>query len=248
MRAAEKYAGQLAPHYHGADEEEPVFRKTQARMFRTAFMEFFSKVHPVIPAVLYVPMVLWFGWLGWQSQGVLSFVGSFIGGLLTWTLAEYLLHRFVFHISLRGPVSKFLYFYSHGIHHQYPDDYYRLVMVPPVSIPLAVIFYFAFHLPLPAPVAHAAFSAFALGYLGYDYIHFATHHVRPPRAKVLAPVAHLFRVARKRHMLHHFDNHARGYGVSASLWDHVFGTHDPRSTDVRAASEQEAPVRGATDQ
>jgi dihydroceramide fatty acyl 2-hydroxylase len=67
-----------------------------------------------------------------------------------------------------------------------------------------------------------------LGYLGYDYIHFAVHHVRPPRAAWLAPVARWFKASRRRHLRHHFDDHARGFGVSTSLWDHVFGTHDAR--------------------
>ncbi len=238
MQASEKYAGQLAPHYHDSSEEEPVFRKKQARMFRSDFIEMFSKVHPVVPALLFVPVMCWFAYHGWLGQGVLAWVGSFLGGFVAWTLTEYVLHRTVFHIRLRGPVSKFLYFYSHGIHHQYPDDYYRLVMVPAVSVPLAFLFYTAFRLTLPDAVAHTAFAGFALGYLGYDYIHFATHHLKPPRARVLAPLAHLFRVARKRHMLHHFDDHGRGYGVSMSLWDHVFGTHDPRSADVRSPADQ----------
>jgi len=25
-------------------------------------------------------------------------------------------------------------------------------------------------------------------------------------------------------MRHHFQNHERGYGVSAPFWDHIFGT------------------------
>ena len=40
----------------------------------------------------------------------------------------------------------------------------------------------------------------------------------------LAPVARWFKAARRRHLVHHFDDHARGYGVSTGLWDHVFGT------------------------
>jgi len=238
MQASDKYAGKLAPHWHGDDEEEPVFRKKQARMFRSDFIELFSKVHPVVPALMYVPALAWFGYQGALGQGVVAWLACLAGGLLFWTLAEYVLHRTVFHIKLRGPVSKFLYFYSHGIHHQYPDDYNRLVMVPAVSVPLAFAFYYLFHLVLPEAPAHAAFAGFTLGYLAYDYVHFATHHMKVPRARVLAPLAHAFRVARKRHMMHHFDDHGRGYGVSTSLWDHVFGTHDPRSTDVRSAADQ----------
>ena len=29
-------------------------------------------------------------------------------------------------------------------------------------------------------------------------------------------------------MRHHFQNHERGYGVSAPFWDHVFGTAPPK--------------------
>src|SRR3990170_7220573 len=137
MQASEKYAGQLAPHWHGQGDEQPVFRKKRARMFRSDFVEAFSKVHPIVPALLFVPALTWFAYRGALGQGVVPWLTCFAGGLLAWTFAEYALHRAVFHVKLRGPVSKFLYFYSHGIHHQYPDDYNRLVMVPVVSVPLA---------------------------------------------------------------------------------------------------------------
>ncbi len=227
MQGVEKYVGQLAPHYHEPDEEDPVFRNKEARMFHSGFMEFFSRVHPIVPLLLYGPVVTYSAYSALRtglSVPLLVLVCAL--GVLTWTFTEYVLHRFVFHVSPSNAVSKFVYFYSHGIHHQYPDDFYRLVMVPIISAPLAVAFVALFHAVLPVPVAHAAFSGFALGYLGYDYTHFATHHVRPPRAKWLAPFASWLRTARRHHLCHHFDNHNCGFGVSTTLWDRVFGTYD----------------------
>ncbi len=47
-------------------------------------------------------------------------------------------------------------------------------------------------------------------------LHYHVHHHRPKTA--------LGRRLRELHMRHHFQNHERGYGVSAPFWDHVFGT------------------------
>jgi dihydroceramide fatty acyl 2-hydroxylase len=42
------------------------------------------------------------------------------------------------------------------------------------------------------------------------------HHHRPRTA--------LGKRMRELHMRHHFQDHERGYGVSAPFWDRVFGT------------------------
>lgn len=216
--------GPYAPHYHGVEREDPVYRNTIARMFRSDFVEFFSRVHPVVPGMLFGPVALWFGRAAFRSLSLPLALLGLAGGALFWTLSEYILHRYVFHLAPTNAVSKFIYFQSHGIHHQYPDDFYRLLMVPPVSVPLAALFGYGFFRVLPGGWAPAAFTGFLLGYLAYDYIHFAVHHLKPPRQAWLAPVARWFKAARRRHLVHHFDDHARGYGVSTGLWDHVFGT------------------------
>ncbi len=218
-----KDAPDLAPHYHGPEAEDPVFRHTIARMFRSDFIEFFSKVHPVVPAMIFLPVV-GLALRASTALPVYSIIAAVLGGGFFWTLSEYVLHRYVFHLPLMGPVSKFIYFQSHGIHHQYPDDFYRLLMVPPVSLPLAGLFYGLFTLALPAGWATAVFAGFVLGYLSYDYTHFAVHFMKPPRSVWLAPFTIWFKAARRRHMVHHFDSHERGYGVSTGFWDHVFGT------------------------
>jgi sterol desaturase/sphingolipid hydroxylase (fatty acid hydroxylase superfamily) len=204
--------------------DDTVYRRTNARMFRSDFFEFFSKVHPAVPAILFLPV---FAWALRQSVGQLAWwqiVAGVAGGVAFWSFTEYTLHRFYFHIPPTNAVTRWMYFYSHGIHHAYPDDYYRLVMVPAVSIPLAFLFYALFRAALPAEWVGAAFAGMVLGYLNYDYVHFATHHVKPPRSALLAPIAAIMKAQRKRHMKHHFDDHDTGYGVSTAFWDYVFFT------------------------
>ncbi|MFT7621489.1 MAG: sterol desaturase/sphingolipid hydroxylase (fatty acid hydroxylase superfamily) [Myxococcota bacterium] len=201
-----------------------VYRNTIARMFDHPLLEVASHVHPAVPLLVFAPIVAWFTY---QSALVASapvvLAGLALGGL-AWTLAEYTLHRFLFHFPDGNAVGRFVYFYTHGIHHDYPDDPTRLVMTPVLSVPLAVLFYVGFGLVFPAHWVSAAFAGFVLGYLAYDYAHYATHHLRAPSHPALGWLAAIMKEQRRRHMVHHFKRSDGGYGVSTSLWDRVFGT------------------------
>ncbi len=83
-------------------------------------------------------------------------------------------------------------------------------------------------------------AGFLAGYLFYDMLHYHVHHHRPKTA--------LGKRLRELHMRHHFQNHERGYGVSAPFWDHVFGTAPKRaSRDVSAETSLASRLRGRAD-
>lgn len=111
-----------------------------ARLFKSGFLEFFSHVHFSVPLIVYIPVVAYFLRKGLVSvELTISGVAMlFLTGLLTWTLTEYLLHRFVFHYEPKTDLGKQLHFLMHGVHHDYPNDSLRLVMPPVISLPLAV--------------------------------------------------------------------------------------------------------------
>ena len=60
------------------------------------------------------------------------------------------------------------------------------------------------------------FPGFVFGYLLYGSMHYAIHAWKPPFKWMKA----LWR----NHHLHHYKNEELGFGVSTTLWDHVFGT------------------------
>ena len=213
-----------------------VYRFVNPRMFRSDFFEIFSKVHPVAPAILFIPVATYMLARAIQNGNVGLLPLLLLGGFFFWTLCEYLIHRFYFHIPPTNAVFRWMYYWSHGIHHQYPDDYYRLVMPPIISVPLALLFFGLFSWVLPPSTVHGAFAGFLGGYLYYDYVHFATHHVKPPRAAWLSTIAELMKRQRKLHMKHHFGDHTKGYNISIEFWDLVFETHDeiPSRSDTTA--------------
>src|SRR5204862_4416192 len=138
------------------------------RMFESDFMEFFSRVHPVIPLALYLPVVGYMLYLSvWQRH--LSFIGVaalFLLGVLRWTLIEYLIHRYVFHYEPKTRVGKRLHYVIHGVHHDYPNDARRLVMPPSISVPLAFLFY-AIFLLIFWRLTPAVFAGLVFGYVCY---------------------------------------------------------------------------------
>ncbi len=188
------------------------------RMFRSDIMEFFSRVHPAIPLIIYVPVIFYFLY---RSVFVvqLSFASIFvliIFGVFVWTLTEDSLHRFVFHHKFSSPFGERIHFIFHGVHHDYPMDSRRLVMPPSVSIPLAALFYYSFFLIFGSSLVAPFFVGFLTGYIFYDMTHYAVHHFNIHNKFWLA--------LKKHHIRHHFQDPDKGYGVSSPMWDKIIGT------------------------
>jgi len=186
------------------------------RMFKSNFLESLSKVHFTVPLFAYVPVIIYLIYkaLFEVSLGVLTFIEIFIAGLLVWTLTEYILHRFVFHYIPKADWALRLHFIFHGVHHDYPSDAKRLVMPLSASIPLALGFYFLFNALLPTYYVYAFFPGFMIGYLIYDMGHYAIHHFNFKGG--------LWKRIKQHHMLHHYQDPSKGYGVSSPLWDKIF--------------------------
>jgi sterol desaturase/sphingolipid hydroxylase (fatty acid hydroxylase superfamily) len=186
------------------------------RMFRNGFMESLSKVHYSVPLFIYIPVIAVFVYRSFivaQNRAGWFFL-YLAAGLFIWTITEYILHRYIFHFVPKSKWGLRLHFIFHGVHHDYPRDAKRLVMPPSASIPLALLFYILFRVLLPAHMMDAFFAGFLVGYLVYDMTHYAIHH-----ANFKNP---LLKRIKQHHMLHHYADSSKGYGVSSSLWDIFF--------------------------
>jgi len=188
------------------------------RMFENKIMEAMSRVHPAVPLIIYLPLVTYFLYLSISTYSV-SFVNIFflvVAGIFVWTFIEYVLHKYIFHFDAKSEFGKKIHFIFHGVHHDYPSDSRRLVMPPSVSIPLAALFYFIFRYLVGEVYVLPFFSGFIIGYLFYDLTHYAIHHFNM-HSKFWLEI-------KNHHMLHHYHDQDKGYGVSSPLWDLVFGS------------------------
>lgn len=187
-------------------------------MFENEILERFSRIHPITPFVVYVPMILVMFYRMWTREVPMSrAMGLVVGGFVVWTLIEYVLHRYVFHWYKDTPRGRRVHFLLHGVHHDYPNDTDRLVMPLLTSVPLAVIFYGLFYAMFgELRYVEPFYAGFAIGYLVYDGTHYALHHFKQ--------TTRVGKLLKRHHMLHHHADHDGGFGVSSPLWDYVFRT------------------------
>lgn len=190
--------------------------RASPRMFESDLLDRLSRVHPAVPPILFGPVIVALLIEGALRGAGLKSVYLILGGYAFWTLAEYWIHRAVFHLEPEKGIGARLHWIIHGVHHDHPNDPMRLVMPPSVSVPLAILFALAFYAVLGSPDFLPFTAGFLGGYLLYDMLHYHVHH-HVPRTRI-------GRWLRELHMRHHFQDDERGYGISAPWWDWVFRT------------------------
>jgi sterol desaturase/sphingolipid hydroxylase (fatty acid hydroxylase superfamily) len=200
-------------------------------------MEKLTHVHPIVPVILFVPVILYFLFINTGQVSTLTTVGLFSMGVLLWTLSEYLIHRWVFHYEPKSDIGQKIHFLAHGVHHDYPRDPMRLVLPPSLSIPLAFLFYGIFSAILGPNYTPGFFAGYVFGYLCYDMIHYGTHHFSMKSTKAALWLKHY-------HSLHHYEDDEYTFGVSSPLWDYVFRTTPGKSPRAVKRAKNE-PVRVA---
>ena len=203
----------LAPHPKLARP-----RRGSPLMFTIPWVEkYLSRVRPWHVISIWVPFSAWMIWLAASRIGGWSIAGWALFGVFSWTLLEYLLHRYIFHFE-PNPASELqrdASFLIHGIHHDYPWDRDRLVMPPTVTAVIAFVVWFGFR--FLGDVEYAWFAGLVLGYVWYDLTHYYLHHAAPTTA--------FGKWLRRYHLVHHFQTPDRRYGITTPLWDFVFRTY-----------------------
>lgn len=189
------------------------------KLFDAWYLEMLTKTPWWLVPLFWIPAIIYL----FQSESLdnnphkLSIkTSNVILGIILWTLIEYSLHRWVFHMETKKP-NKWnctFHFILHGLHHKVPFDPYRLVFPPFPAVIIATIFYIP--ISVAAPYPKLLLSGGLLGYLIYDMTHYYLHYGNPR-------VKHFYQMKRY-HYQHHFAHHTLGFGISSPVWDFVFGT------------------------
>jgi Fatty acid hydroxylase superfamily len=154
-------------------------------------------------------------------------VAFFSAGCATWTLVEYLFHRYVLHgrfPSGKGLIRKFLHERLdplHWDHHARPFDGSHISgglkdILPLFFVAAPVSFLF------PVCTAPVVLAGAVQSYACEEWLHYALHfsNSRFP----------LFRRMKKYHLYHHSPRGIdKGYGITTRFWDGVFDTRFPES-------------------
>ena len=152
-------------------------------------------------------------------------------GVLSWTLIEYVLHRFIFHYSPRSAFGKKLVYAAHLSHHENPRATNRLFSSLLVSLPIATPYLLLSWIVTGSmQAATYLFAGLSAGYFCYEWLHFQAHH-RRPRLRI-------FRYLRKYHLLHHYQTPELRFGVTSPLFDVILRTFRRVRKPLRFTSRQ----------
>lgn len=195
---------------------DKIKNKGQARLFQSDYMEMMTKTHPLVIYSIYFPIIalmLYYG-AAYKGLGIGAEVLYFIGGALFWSLFEYVMHRYLFHLVAESDRAQKFIYTLHGVHHEYPRDKERLFMPPVPSLIIASLIFAIMKLTMGWS-ALAFFPGFVFGYIMYGSMHFAIHAFAPPK---------FLKALWRNHHLHHYKAPDKGFGVSSVLWDVIFRT------------------------
>src|SRR3989337_1034648 len=122
---------------------DKIHNKGQARIFESQYIEMLTKTHPLVIWGMYLPVIVLLLLYGYSKESF-SFVYTFfmfIAGMFSWTLFEYVMHRFIFHFVAESPRAQRFIYVLHGNHHEYPRDTERLFMPPVPSLIIASVIF-----------------------------------------------------------------------------------------------------------
>lgn len=152
------------------------------------------------------------------------FILTALAGIASWTLAEYLLHRFLGHDRRTWPNA----FAAEHTRHHSEGNYFApawkkagaaIVAVPVVTALAAVALGFGL-----GAVYGVSFVAM---YVAYEVVHRRLHTHRG--------LGSYGRFLRRHHFYHHFGDPQTNHGVTSPVWDLAFGTwRAPRRIRVPA--------------
>ncbi len=167
-------------------------------------------------------MLIAFG-LFWEKLPLKSLAWTVVG-LFSWTLLEYVLHRFAFHFEPKSAQMKRRLYPLHAFHHDYPSDKDHLFM-PPLANVLITMTLWGLSFLFMGTISCFFTAGLVLGYMTYSTMHYAIHTIKPPFP--------FLKVLWRNHQLHHHRFPDRAFGVSTPIWDYILGTKPPKSATYR---------------
>jgi len=202
--------------------------KGSPKLFKNPILERLTHTHISAPLIIFFGIASLLIYYGIIEKGfkVPQMILLFFGGLFFFSLVEYLMHRYLYHIPATTQRRKNISYTMHGVHHDYPKDKSRLAMPPVLSLLIATILFIVYRAVL-GDLVFGFLAGFLVGYAGYLAIHYSVHAFRVPK--------NFLKVLWHHHAIHHYREPDRAFGVSSPLWDYVFRTM-PRKSPVERKS------------
>lgn len=137
---------------------------------------------------------------------------SILVGIVSWSLAEYCIHRWFGHVHPKNPFGR-----EHMAHHSRGGYFGPNWKKAATAFVATVLLLIPGLLLLPQRLVLGFVGGFIFFYLFYEILHRFEH--------VWSGIGPYGRWARQHHLYHHFHDPSRNFGVTSPIWDLTFGTY-----------------------
>ncbi len=144
---------------------------------------------------------------------MIDLIGGTVVGAVTWTVLEYLIHRWLGHDVRLRPNP----FAAEHVRHHSEGDYFAPTSKKVVTAGAATLL---LYFPARALAGDAVGLCFVVGFVGM----YVTYEVVHRRDHTHPGIGRYARFLRRHHFYHHFVDPASNHGVTSPIWDWVFGT------------------------
>ncbi|MBW2962127.1 sterol desaturase family protein [Mesonia aestuariivivens] len=191
--------------------------KGSPQLFKNPILEKLTHTHISLPLIIFSAIsaaLIYYGIIekGFKTPEIILL---FFAGLLFFTFVEYMMHRYLYHIPATSERKQKISYTMHGVHHDYPKDKSRLAMPPVLSLIIATVLFIVYRVVL-GDFVFGFLAGFLIGYAGYLAVHYSVHAFKVPN--------NFLKVLWHHHSIHHYRESDRAFGVSSTLWDHIFRT------------------------
>lgn len=159
------------------------------------------------------------------TQGALWFCV----GLLFWSLFEYVIHRWAYHVQIKNERIRWFVDACHLHHHSNHTDHRTLNAGLGLLYPLAFFIGGLGYLFIGGTNASFFFTGSLVYYVYYEFIHYYIHY--RPSSKVT------IRRIQKYHLYHHYRDWNVNYGTTVVFWDLIFGTYDGKYKELEITED-----------
>jgi len=182
------------------------------------FKELMVNQHYLAPFAFYLPISSFFLFKSFvvKRTSLLHLVWMLPLVYKFWGYLEFYLHKTALHKDEERPIDLGLIQEFHDLHHQYPNDDFKIGTPLWASIPSGVAFYATCRTVFGVKKGEALFGLLVLYYLFYEFTHIAAH-----KMNIKHP---FFQKIKKHHLRHHFHDSDKGFGFTAAEWDTKNGT------------------------
>ena len=177
-------------------------------LFKNPVLEKLSRTHISVPLTIFFiySSALLYWSVTHTSLSAGTTVLMFFLGVVLFTWVEYMVHRYVFHMSTYTALREKIQYVIHGVHHEFPKDKDRLAMPPLVSVTIATILLLVFRVVL-GDLTFSFLPGFLVGYAYYLSVHYMVHAFPPPR--------NFLKSLWVNHSVHHYKHGEFIFGVTS---------------------------------